>query len=70
NRVFLPRTIEALADIAAELAAACEERAFTAAEFNRQSGIGRNLTIQVLEYLDGAGVTRRLGELRCLAREA
>ena len=64
NRWFLPETISALTGIAAALAAESEEAGFTAAEFNKRSGIGRNLTIEVLEYLDSIGVTRRTGDLR------
>ena len=40
---------------------------FSAADYRDASGIGRNLTIQVLEYLDRAGVTRFLREQRFLA---
>jgi selenocysteine-specific elongation factor len=68
NRYFLPETIVALGEIAQSLADQSEESAFTAAEFNKRSGIGRNLTIVVLEYLDGIGVTRRIGDLRHIVR--
>ena len=37
-------------------------RDYAAADFNRVSGIGRNLTIQVLEYLDRIGITQRHGD--------
>jgi selenocysteine-specific elongation factor len=70
NRYFPPETIVALGEIARDLAAASEEAGFTAAEFNKRSGIGRNLTIVVLEYLDGIGVTRRTGDLRHVVRSA
>lgn len=68
NRFFLPETVAALGQIAWDLAAASEEAGFTAAEFNKRSGIGRNLTIVVLEYLDRLGVTRRAGDLRHVVR--
>jgi selenocysteine-specific elongation factor len=63
NRFFLPVTVDCLARIAAQLAAETEsdvpgERGFDAAQYRDRSGIGRNLTIEVLEYLDRAGVTR------------
>jgi len=32
--------------------------------FNERSGVGRNLTIQILEYLDKIGATRRIGDVR------
>jgi len=62
NRYFLPETIAQFRIIAGALSA--EEDGFTAAEFNRRTGIGRNLTIQVLEYLDSIGATERTGEVR------
>ena len=61
NRFFLPETVAALAREAAALA---EPDGFTAADFNRRTGIGRNVTIEVLEFLDAIGLTRRTGELR------
>jgi selenocysteine-specific elongation factor len=70
NRFFLPETIVALGEIAHGLAAETEEAGFTAAEFNKRSGIGRNLTIIVLEYLDKVGITRRTGDLRHVVRSA
>ena len=68
NRFFLPETVERLAAIARELTEAAPEGHFTAAEFKDRSGIGRNLTIEVLEYLDRIGVTRRDGDARTVLR--
>ena len=68
NRYFALETVAELARLAAEMAEGSEEAGFTAAEFNKRSGIGRNLTIEVLEYLDKMGVTRRAGDLRYMAR--
>ena len=51
-----------------ELADGSPEGAFTAAAFKDSSGVGRNLTIQVLEYLDKMGATRRQGDARILLR--
>lgn len=70
NRFFLPETVERLAEIARELAQASPEGRFTAAEFKDRSGVGRNLTIEVLEYLDRIGVTRRDGDARIVLRSA
>ncbi len=70
NRYFLPEAIVRLAEIARELAEASPEAGFTAAAFKDRTGIGRNLTIEVLEYLDGIGVTRRLGDARIVVRDA
>jgi len=70
NRVFLPETIGRLADLAAALAEDSPEHSFTASLFKDRSGIGRNLTIEVLEYLDAIGVTTRVGDARIVLRSA
>ncbi|MSP05459.1 MAG: selenocysteine-specific translation elongation factor [Acetobacteraceae bacterium] len=62
NRYFLPETITLFIGLATELARAHD--GFTASEFNKRTGIGRNLTIEVLEYLDWIGATVRVGEVR------
>jgi selenocysteine-specific elongation factor len=68
NRFFLLETLARLAEIARELADNSADGKFTAAMFNDRSGVGRNLTIQILEYLDKMGVTRRLGDARVISR--
>jgi len=70
NRYFLPETVVKLAELAAALAAESPEHSFTAAVFKDRSGIGRNVTIEVLEYLDAIGCTRRVGEARIVVRPA
>ena len=57
NRFYLPQQLDALAAVAAELCNEAPDSGFVAAQYRDRSGIGRNLTIQVLEYLDRAGVT-------------
>ena len=52
-----------LAALAAELAQ-LNAAGFTAAEFRDASGLGRNFVIQLLEFFDRIGVTRRNGEAR------
>jgi selenocysteine-specific elongation factor len=64
NRFFPPETISRLAAIAEVLAATAEEGGFPAGQFAVEAGVGRNLAIQALEFLDRIGVTRRVGELR------
>ena len=64
NRFFLPETLAQLVAIAHELAAASPEGAFTAQMFKERSGVGRNLTIHILEYLDRMGTSRRIGDAR------
>lgn len=58
NRFFLPETVTELAGIASRLAEDSSTNEFDAAAFRNLSGIGRNLTIEVLEYLDRSGRTR------------
>jgi selenocysteine-specific elongation factor len=68
NRFFLPETLARLANIASELADRSTEGTFTAATFKNRCGLGRNVTIQILEYLDKMGVTRRIGDARIVLR--
>ena len=68
NRFFLPDTLHDLAGVAHRLAAAAPDGSFDAAAYRDASGIGRNLSIEVLEFLDRAGVTRFLANRRrCIA---
>jgi selenocysteine-specific elongation factor len=64
NRYFLPQTIARLAAIAETLAESGPDGGFTAAAFNDRTGVGRNLAIEILEYLDRIAVTRRTGDRR------
>ncbi|MEX1198816.1 MAG: selenocysteine-specific translation elongation factor [Pseudohongiellaceae bacterium] len=57
NRFYLPERLDDLAAVARELCRESPDGSFSAAEYRDRSGIGRNLTIRVLEYLDRAGVT-------------
>ena len=64
NRYFLPETVTRLVDIARELADSDPAGTFTAASFKDRSGVGRNVTIEILEYFDRVGITRRVGDAR------
>ena len=55
NRFFHPGAVRRLAEVAEGLAAAAEDGRFDAKTFRDTSGIGRNLTIQVLEYFRRSG---------------
>ena len=44
--------------------------ALTATAYRERSGIGRNMTIEVLEYFDRAGLTRRKGASRRILRKS
>jgi selenocysteine-specific elongation factor len=54
--------------LARELAETDPDGSFVAASFKDHSGVGRNLTIEILEYLDRIGVTRRVGDRRIVLR--
>ncbi|MEQ9640441.1 MAG: selenocysteine-specific translation elongation factor [Alphaproteobacteria bacterium] len=67
NRYFPPAAVRELAELAERLAA---EAPFDAARFRDATGIGRNLTIELLEYFDRVGLTRREGSVRVIVRPA
>ena len=58
NRYYLPETVGDLLALARRLAAEDADGSLDAAAFRDRSGIGRNLTVQVLEFLDREGLTR------------
>ena len=67
NRYFLPETILELADFTERLAAGdSDDGGFSVIQFRDASGIGRNLCIEILEYFDNRGFTRRDGNTRYL----
>ncbi|XOV88768.1 MAG: selenocysteine-specific translation elongation factor [Pseudomonadota bacterium] len=66
NRFFLPESFEHLRDLAAKLAGESATGTFTVKEFRDAANIGRNLSIEILEYLDRTGFTVRLGDTRKL----
>lgn len=66
NRYYLP---EGMASLRASLEAlAAAKGSFTVQDFRDATGIGRNLSIEILEHFDRAGLTRRTGDARRLAR--
>ncbi|MSQ21389.1 MAG: selenocysteine-specific translation elongation factor [Betaproteobacteria bacterium] len=70
NRCFLRPHLHALATIAQQLATASADASFGAIAFRDSSGIGRNLTIEVLEFFDRAGLTKRHGNSRSVIGSA
>ncbi|MDC0068293.1 selenocysteine-specific translation elongation factor [Gammaproteobacteria bacterium] len=66
NRFFLPEAIPEL--IEAMSKAADDNQQFTVKQYRDQTGIGRNLSIEILEYFDRQGITRRIGDLRQIMR--
>lgn len=68
NRFYHPDAVRQLARIAETVASDGDTDTFDAKAYRDASGIGRNLTIQVLEYFDGTGLTRRIGDIRRIAK--
>lgn len=60
NRFFVPEAIRTLAEIAEAVADDDGDGTITPRDFRDRSGIGRNVTIEVLEFFDKAGFTRRI----------
>jgi selenocysteine-specific elongation factor len=66
NRCYLRVHLRALANVAQQLADASDDASFSAVAFRDTTGIGRNLTIEVLEFFDRAGLTKRRGNTRSM----
>jgi len=64
NRFLLPTAVVELAALAERLAESSDAGSFDARTFRDAAGVGRNLTIDLLEYFDRMGLTRRLGDQR------
>jgi selenocysteine-specific elongation factor len=63
KRVFLPAQMDTFMSAARRLLAEHPE-GFSARQFRDNTGIGRNLVIEILEHFDRRGLTRRVGDLR------
>lgn len=70
QRYFLPGQIALLANHAEALGEASGPDGFTAAEFKNQVNVGRRPAVQILEFFDQAGLTRRKGNRRQIIRAA
>ena len=64
NRYFLSETVQALAAIAERLANEADDGMFTAKFYRDNTTIGRNLTIEVLEFFDRKKFTKRIDDKR------
>jgi len=63
-RYYLPETLKELAHCAETLSESSDSACFTAVQYKEYCGIGRNVTIELLEYFDRVGLTRRQGQTR------
>ncbi len=65
---YPPATMQRLATLAREVAAA-HDGDVLAAQFRDATGLGRKRAIQILEYFDRIGLTRRVGDVHKLRAE-
>jgi len=70
NRFVTPDRVARLAAMVEALAAASVGGRVTAAAFRDRSGLGRNLSIDLLEFFDRVKFTRRAGDAHVVARPA
>ena len=68
ERFALPATVQRWAAHATALAGPARTQRFKATDFRDRSGVGRNLSIEILEFFDRVKFTRRLGDERLLQR--
>ena len=66
KRFYLPNRLTAIAATVATLA---HQEPLTVRRFRDQTGIGRNIAIELLEYFDRRGYTRRHGDARTVVGE-
>jgi selenocysteine-specific elongation factor len=70
NDRFYPRaTLGQLAALAQSVARTAPGGKFTAAQFRDASGVGRSLSIEILECFDRLGITQRIGDLRKIYKD-
>jgi selenocysteine-specific elongation factor len=67
KRVYLPEQVRPLVEIALKLS---DQGPFTARQFRDAAEIGRNVAIDILEYFDSKGFTRRTGDNRTVVGSA
>jgi len=70
NRFMTPAMIRELAGVAEGVARSSSNQRFTARSFRDETALGRNLTIEVLEFFDRSGFTRRIGDERTVVKPA
>jgi selenocysteine-specific elongation factor len=70
NRYMLPEGILELARAVEAVAAAQDGGRFDVRAYRDATGIGRNLAIDVLEFFDRSGLTRRRGDTRAVVGDA
>lgn len=64
DRFFLRDTVEEMASVARALSKSSEDGRFRATDFRDHLGTGRKTAIEILEFFDRCGLTKREGEWR------
>ena len=70
NRFYTPAALLELGEMAEAIVTEKSDGMFSAADFRDRSGVGRNLAIEIVEYFDRAGFTRRSGNVRSVLKPA
>ena len=70
DHYYLPDAVNQLADILRQIAANQAAAEIHAAEFRNRIGTGRKLAIQLLEFFDRIGFTRRVGDAHRLRNDS
>ena len=70
NRFYTPAALLELGEMAEDIVTEKSDGMFSAADFRDRSGVGRNLAIEIVEYFDRAGFTRRNGNVRSVLKPA
>jgi len=69
ERFYTRATLAKLAATAQATAQAQPNGIFTAAQYRDWTGLGRGLAIEILEFMDTAGVTQRIGDTRKMRKD-
>lgn len=70
KRYFLPEVLRALVEIVEALVSADPDGQFSVKAYRDKAAIGRNAAIEILEYFDRVGYTRRLDQVRRIRKPA
>lgn len=70
KRYFLPGVVRELVTIVEELVSADPDGQFSVISYRDKAAIGRNAAIEILEYFDRVGFTRRLDQVRRIRKPA
>ncbi len=64
NRISTPAALQSLGEVAMRLAEESSDGLVSVAQFRDASGIGRNMSVELLEFFDKQRLTQRVGDRR------